>query len=122
MLLLGQELLEHVDALLDKVSVECLSNLIKRFASLPLVLLSQDRVLSAVKTEEFLLVLVLKLVEINIWLFSEGAELELARLFDRDQVSVGRELYAFFLEPIILPHAVIVLHLNSRVMLLHGLE
>lgn len=122
MLLLGQELLEHVDALLDKVSVECLSNLIKRFASLPLVLLSQDRVLSAVKTEEFLLVLVLKLVEINIWLFSEGAELELARLLDRDQVSVGRELYAFFLEPIILPHAVIVLHLNSRVMLLHGLE
>ena len=70
MFLLGQELLEHVDAFLDKVSVECLSNLVKRFASLPLVLLSQDRVLSAVKTEEFLLVVVLKLVEIDIWFLS----------------------------------------------------
>ena len=70
MLLLCQELLEHVDALLNKVSIECLSNLVKRFSSLPLVLLSQDRVLSAVKTEEFLLVVVLKLVEIDIWFLS----------------------------------------------------
>ena len=70
MLLLCQELLEHVDALLNKVSIECLSNLVKRLSSLPLVLLSQDRVLSAVKTEEFLLVVVLKLVEIDIWFLS----------------------------------------------------
>ena len=122
MLLLCQELLEHVDALLNKVSIECLSNLVKRFSSLPLVLLSQDRVLSAVKTEEFLLVVVLKLVEIDIWFLSKGAELELAWLFNRDQVSVGRELDALFLEPVILPHAVIVLHLDSRVMLFDGLE
>ena len=86
------------------------------------MLLSQDRVLSAVKTEEFLLVVVLKLIEIDIWFLSKGAELELAWLFNRDQVSVGRELDALFLEPVILPHAVIVLHLDSRVMLFDGLE
>ena len=48
MLLLGQELLEHVDALLHKVRIERLANLIQCLARLPLVLLGQDRVLGAI--------------------------------------------------------------------------
>ena len=122
MLLLCQELLEHVDALLNKVSIECLSNLVKRLSSLPLVLLSQDRVLSAVKTEEFLLVVVLKLVEVDIWFLSEGAELEFAWLLDGDQIGVRGELDALFLKPVVLPHALIVLHLDPRVMLFDRLD
>lgn len=80
MLLFVQELLEYVDSLMNEFRVESLTDLVQGLTRLPLMLLGQDGVLGAIKPEELLLILILKLVNIDVWLGPYRHEIENAWL------------------------------------------
>ena len=87
------------------------------------MLLGQNHVLGAIQSEEFLLILILELVQIDVGLFPDCTKFEQANLiiFHVDQISVCRELDLFLFDAAVLPvSATIVFHLDAGVVFLHG--
>ena len=76
MLLISQELFEHVYPVLDKICVECLAELVQCLSRLPLVLGYKSRILGAIKPKEFFLVLILKLRDFYVWFHTTLAKFE----------------------------------------------
>ena len=121
MLLVGQELLEHVHPLIKKLRIKRLSNLIQGLSRLPLMLVDQYGILGTIKAEEFLLVLILELVQVDVWLGPSRNEIKHATSpFLTIEIGASRELDRILFQAVILALGTsIVFHLNARMVLLN---